>query len=915
MNTRITKLLFFIAVFAGFVFANTANSQTRTQTQKLNELSKKFQSDWDQAHQRVVEYAVRNKIEIWHETEDGRVMELVDIRDGKPVYYITDNRGADATTRVDQLWPGGSLNLAYSGEGYFQLGEWDAGHVRKSHQEFTDGGVSRAFPQDGNYATHYHSTHVAGTMIAAGINPDAKGALYGGKLKYWQWSADDSEMAAAAAAGLEISNHSYGFLAGWNYNNGNWTWYGNSAIDPNEDYKFGFYNSDAKKWDQIAWNAPNYLIVKSAGNDRGEGPGDAGNGKPEKDGGDDGYDCIASRGVAKNLLTVGAVYEVNPYEGPSSVQMSSFSCWGPADDGRIKPDIVGKGVDVFSTLDGSNTDYGVSQGTSMSAPNVSGSLAMLQYHYQQTHSGTPMRAATLKGLAIHTASEAGDYPGPDYMFGWGLLNAEFAAEIISDDQGQNVIDELVLNSGDLYSREVFVPGGSNFKVTICWTDPPGTPVSPQLDPPDPMLVNNLDLRVLDANSTTHYPWKLDKDNPSAAATNNSKNGVDNVEKIEIDNAAEGTYTIYIDYDGALSGGSQAYSIIISGIDDYTVVPECSAGLIDPVDGGTDANLNHKLTWTPALFASSYDVYLGTDGGGTSTPTNVLNGDNFQDNSVSVFLNKSTTYYLQVVPRNSQGTASGCDDIWSFTTMDAISAYPYEQGMEDVSTPDLPVYWQSYDYSDQKWLSTSLIANTGSKAMSCYYDGGLVEFDYDNWFVSPPFEVNLGNEYNASFYYKGFIPGHSESMSVYWGYTPYVADLNNVIIENGDITDANFTLGEGLIIPNTDTIVFLGFHLNSTNGYGAFLDDIKMENWGPVGINNNSAIADPMIYSINKQIIVKTDESWEGADIDVISILGQKLLSKKHIRETDINMSSFDAGIYLVRIASGNKTYIKKMIIK
>ncbi|PLX12293.1 MAG: peptidase S8, partial [Marinilabiliales bacterium] len=380
MNIKIKTLVLLVLLLAGSqVFA-----QNQANVQKLNELSQQFDVKWNDAQQRVVKFAQENNLDIRHETEDGRVMEMVDVRDGQPVYFITDNRGADATTRVDQLWPGGSLNLDYSGDGYSQLGEWDAGHVRKSHQEFMDGSTSRATPQDGNYATHFHATHVAGTMIAAGVNPEAKGALYGGNLKYWQWSADDSEMASAAANGLEISNHSYGFLAGWNYDNGSWSWYGNNAISSDEDYKFGFYNSDARGWDQIAYNAPNYLIVKSAGNDRGEGPSDAGNGKAEKDGGDDGYDCISTRGVAKNILTVGAVYEVEVYEGPQSVVMSDFSCWGPADDGRIKPDICGKGVDVFSTLDGSNTDYGASQGTSMSAPNVSGSMAMLQYHYQQT---------------------------------------------------------------------------------------------------------------------------------------------------------------------------------------------------------------------------------------------------------------------------------------------------------------------------------------------------------------------------------------------------------------------------------------------------------------------------------------------------------------------------------------------------
>lgn len=90
-----------------------------------------------------------------------------------------------------------------------------------------------------------------------------------------------------------------------------------------------------------------------------------------------GFDCIGQEEVTKNILTVGAVKEVLDYQEPDNVKMSSFSCWGPCDDGRIKPDIVGKGVDVYSTYDGSNSDYGVSQGTSFSSSNVTGSMVLL----------------------------------------------------------------------------------------------------------------------------------------------------------------------------------------------------------------------------------------------------------------------------------------------------------------------------------------------------------------------------------------------------------------------------------------------------------------------------------------------------------------------------------------------------------
>ena len=141
------------------------------------------------------------------------------------------------------------------------------------------------------------------------------------------------------------------------------------------------------------------------------------------------------------MLTVGAVDDIiggySRFSGPSSVQMAEFSGWGPTDDGRIKPDVVGNGMFLISAWSDSPF-YAAAAGTSMSAPNVTGSLLLLQEHYQGIYgAGNFMRAATLKALAIHTADEAGDADGPDYAFGWGLLNTKTAAQVISENGGDH----------------------------------------------------------------------------------------------------------------------------------------------------------------------------------------------------------------------------------------------------------------------------------------------------------------------------------------------------------------------------------------------------------------------------------------------------------------------------------------------
>lgn len=558
-----------LLAFSAFVFlASTVFGQTETNKKALMEISQKMSVEYHARKTEALEFAKQNDIPVIFENDKGMLFELQAISEGGiPMYYISENRNAAKTISTDKVYQGGGAGLDLDGTGITPR-EWDGGAVRTTHQEF--GG--RVTQGDSPTSTHWHSTHVAGTIMASGVQSSAKGMAYNANLRAFDWNNDDSEMASEAANGALVSNHSYGFGRGWTWNGSSYEWDGNAAISTEEDYLFGFYDSESRAWDLISYNAPYYLIVKSAGNDRNEGPS---NSQHPNDGP---YDCIAHGGISKNVLTVGAVNDITGgWNGHNSVVMSSFSSWGPADDGRVKPDIVANGVGLYSCTDASNTSYTSSDGTSMSAPSATGSLALLQQHWENLNgAGNYMLSATLKGLVIHTADEAGVFDGPDYRFGWGLMNTKNAALRISEDQTINVIDELVLAQNGSSEMILTSDGSEDLKVTICWTDAPGTPVSAQLDPLDAMLVNDLDLRITNGDNT-YYPWKLDRDNTNGAATNDSENNVDNVEVVCIENPDAGDYRVTIDHDGTLSGDSQAFSIIISGVTNTQSLPTASAG--------------------------------------------------------------------------------------------------------------------------------------------------------------------------------------------------------------------------------------------------------------------------------------------------------------------------------------------------
>lgn len=550
-------------------FASTVLHAQQAEKQKLENLTRlkdEFTNSYYQQRLRAEAYASQHNIPLIQTFLDGTVIQLVDVDTfGQPVYITTLNSGLAASTNVVKVREGGGLGLNLLGSG-IEVAVWDSGPVFE-HIEFG----SRILSREGG-TTSDHGTHVAGTILASGINSNAMGMAPEAKLHSYDWNNDRAEMTAMARpdqTGLLFSNHSYGFVQGWNCQNGSCSWAGQQSISDKEDWRFGFYTTLARDIDQIAFNAPYYSIFWAAGNDRDDRQLVGAPTYPQDGNQGSGYDCIAQEGTAKNVFTIGAIRKVLDYTGPSSIEMSSFSGWGPTDDGRIKPDLVAPGVDIFSTI--SDNGYTTQSGTSMATPGAMGSVTLLQELQKNLNGGNFMRSATLKALTIHTAKEAGLTPGPDYSFGWGLLDVAAAANVLLTKDNQNVfVEELALENGGTFELTLTPKANTKITATIAWTDPAGTPVGSQLDPTTLMLVNDLDMRIVDDAGNQQFPWALNPDLATLAeAAFKADNFRDNVEKIEFENPEPRTYKLRINHKGSLAGGSQNYSLIIS----YTSVNE------------------------------------------------------------------------------------------------------------------------------------------------------------------------------------------------------------------------------------------------------------------------------------------------------------------------------------------------------
>jgi subtilisin family serine protease len=508
--------------------------------------------------------------------DNGNKMILVGFdKDSVPIYEGLYNINSAISNGSSQAR--NRYNLTGKG---VKIGIWDGGKVDNSHPELV-GKVELKSNVSADEPISDHATHVAGTILGKGVDPSAMGMAPKAAGFSYDMADDIEEILIEGTEGMILSNHSYGAQSGWTVLDGaGLTWMGNTNISEDEDYRFGFYGEKDHWYDLNAYYNNNHLMVKSAGNSRQfmqrldgfdhiknnlyymYAQGVLSDQMRGDNGGQDGFDCIPAGGISKNILTVGNCKDVTGgYKQPSDVESANSSSWGPADDGRVKPDVTANGVEVYSSVPGG--EYDRKTGTSMSGPSVTGALALVQ-EYAKNKTNRFLWGTTIKALAIQGTHEAGPADGPDYMHGWGLLNAEKMIEIIEESlSDESIILEKHLREDKTIELTFENPIKQDIRFTLVWNDPPTPEMEERLNDRTPNLVNDLNL-VVKNNGVDYLPWKLDPKSPANAATK-GVNHVDNVERIDIKDAAPGSYSITIGHEGKLKDKIQSCSLITSSV--------------------------------------------------------------------------------------------------------------------------------------------------------------------------------------------------------------------------------------------------------------------------------------------------------------------------------------------------------------
>ena len=407
---------------------------------------------------------------------------------------------------------------------------------------------------DYNFYCGSHATHVAGTLGGSGAYSEEWGRSVGRDIQPFQFMG--------VAPGVQIVSYALGDC-------GEWGCLYNDPGDIEDDFgeMISLYDADmggmslganvARNFLPCEWEGDmnltsilidtivagglgrEFIFTLSASNERSSYYG-------HRCGG--GYGTLSPPAPAKNAIVVGASDE---YYYPTD-----FTGFGPSDDGRIVITGCILGQDVWSTIeDWYGYGYEEMSGTSMSRPAMTGIAAIITQVFYEKYGKRPS-PSLVKAIIVNNLEEAPGTPwGPDFMCGFGVMSEFSTLEAIETVREERFIEDDIRNGEEKNYLLVKLSSAQEVRVTLAWTDKPGSIERQELGLPQ--LINDLDLTV-----NGRKPLVPNPQNPSADAVE-TEDHLNNVEEVIISHSNTQCYIVKVKgYN--VPQGPQKFSLAFSG---------------------------------------------------------------------------------------------------------------------------------------------------------------------------------------------------------------------------------------------------------------------------------------------------------------------------------------------------------------
>lgn len=234
------------------------------------------------------------------------------------------------------------------------------------------------------YTQHNHGTYCF-SIIGGYDNGELIGAAFGASFVLAKTENVSSE--------TQVEEDNYAAALEWMDSLGVDITSGSLGYSEFDDFSYSYSDMDGKttictRAAEIAFSK-GMLIVASAGNE-GNSP----------------WRYITAPADGFNVIAVGSVDNAN--------RISGFSSRGPSADGRIKPDVVAQGSNVYGAIASTTNNYSFLSGTSAAAPIVSGTAALLLSAYPH------LTNKQLRSILLYSSDNSSN---PNNDRGYGLISA------------------------------------------------------------------------------------------------------------------------------------------------------------------------------------------------------------------------------------------------------------------------------------------------------------------------------------------------------------------------------------------------------------------------------------------------------------------------------------------------------------